>query len=218
MSVSIFSAAIQGIDAQKVDVEVDSSPGIHSLTIVGLPDKAVQESKDRIGSAIRNSGFVAPSSKIKKIIVNLAPADLKKEGPSYDLPIAVGYLFETGQIKFNPKIISYEKLAEIFFHLHDPTTLNRQGNDIGTQYRSAIFYHSAEQNRIANEVRKRIESEHIYGDPIVTEIVPFKNFYRAEDYHKKYYDNNREASYCRVVIDPKIQKLFSEFKSEVKTA
>lgn len=107
MSVSIFSAAIQGIEAQKVDVEVDSTPGIHSLTIVGLPDKAVQESKDRIGSSIRNSGFTAPGSKNKKIIVNLAPADLKKEGPSYDLPIAVGYLFETGQIKFNPKDIMF---------------------------------------------------------------------------------------------------------------
>ena len=107
MSVSIFSAAIQGIEAQKVDVEVDSTPGIHSLTIVGLPDKAVQESKDRIGSSIRNSGFIAPGSKNKKIIVNLAPADLKKEGPSYDLPIAMGYLFETGQIKFNPKDILF---------------------------------------------------------------------------------------------------------------
>ena len=107
MSVSILSAAIQGIEAQKVDVEVDSTPGIHSLTIVGLPDKAVQESKDRIGSSIRNSGFVAPSSKNKKIIVNLAPADLKKEGPSYDLPIAIGYLYETGQIKFDPKNILF---------------------------------------------------------------------------------------------------------------
>lgn len=103
MSVRIFSAAIQGIDAQPVDVEVDSTPGIHSLTIVGLPDKAVQESRDRIGAAIRNSGFVPPSAKNKKIIVNLAPADLKKEGPSYDLPIAIGYLFETGQVKFDPQ-------------------------------------------------------------------------------------------------------------------
>ena len=102
MSVSIFSAALSGIDAKLIDVEVDSSPGIHSFNIVGLADKAVQESKERIGSAIRNSGFLPPKSKTKKVIVNLAPADIKKEGPSYDLPIAVGYLFETGQIKFDP--------------------------------------------------------------------------------------------------------------------
>ena len=101
MSVRIFSAALSGIDAQLIEVEVDSSPGIHSFSIVGLPDKAVQESKERIGSAIKNSGFLPPKSKTKKVIVNLAPADVKKEGPSYDLPIAVGYLFETKQVKFN---------------------------------------------------------------------------------------------------------------------
>jgi magnesium chelatase family protein len=85
LSVSIVSAALSGVDAQKIEVEVDSSPGIHSFNIVGLPDKAVQESKERIGSAIRNSGFLPPKSKTKKVVVNLAPADIKKEGPSYDL-------------------------------------------------------------------------------------------------------------------------------------
>jgi len=103
LPVSIFSAALNGIDAKKIEVEVDSSPGIHSFNIVGLADKAVQESKERIGSAIRNSGFLPPKSKTRKVTVNLAPADIKKEGPSYDLPIALGYLFETKQIKFDPK-------------------------------------------------------------------------------------------------------------------
>lgn len=102
MPVSIFSAALSGIDAKKIEVEVDSSPGIHSFNIVGLADKAVQESKERIGSAIKNSGFLPPKSKTKKVTVNLAPADIKKEGPAYDLPIALGYLFETKQIKFDP--------------------------------------------------------------------------------------------------------------------
>lgn len=102
MSVSIFSAALSGIDAKLIEVEVDSSPGIHSFNIVGLADKAVQESKERISSAVKNSGFLPPKSKTKKVVVNLAPADVKKEGPSYDLPIAIGYLFETGQIKFDP--------------------------------------------------------------------------------------------------------------------
>ncbi len=102
MSIRIFSAALNGVDAQLIEVEVDSSPGIHSFNIVGLADKAVQESKERIGSAIKNSGFLPPKSKTRKVTVNLAPADIKKEGPSYDLPIAVGYLFETGQIKLDP--------------------------------------------------------------------------------------------------------------------
>lgn len=102
MSVRIYSASIHGIDAQPIEVEVDSSPGLHAFNIVGLPDNAVKESKDRIASAIKNSGLKAPNSKNKKIVINLAPADIKKEGPSYDLPIAIGYLFETGQIKFDP--------------------------------------------------------------------------------------------------------------------
>src|SRR5690242_6684437 len=103
MSVRIFSAAINGIDAQAIEVEVDSTPGLHSFSIVGLPDKAVQESKERIASAIRTNSLLPPSAKHKKIIVNLAPADIRKEGPAYDLPIAVGYLLETDQIKFEPK-------------------------------------------------------------------------------------------------------------------
>jgi len=100
LSIRLFSSAINGIDAQLIEVEVDSTPGIHAFNIVGLPDKAVQESKDRIASAIKNSALAAPNSKHRKIIINLAPADLKKEGPSYDLPIAVGYLMETKQVQF----------------------------------------------------------------------------------------------------------------------
>jgi len=103
LSVSIFSAALSGIDAKLIDVEVDSSRGIHSFNIVGLADKAVQESKERIGSAMKNSGFLPPKSKTGRVTVNLAPADIKKEGPAYDLPIALGYLFETKQIKFDSK-------------------------------------------------------------------------------------------------------------------
>jgi len=101
LSIKIFSASVVGIDAKLVEVEVDSSPGLFSLNIVGLPDKAVQESKERIAGAIKNSGLTPPSGKHKKITVNLAPADVKKEGPSYDLPIALGYLLESGQVKFD---------------------------------------------------------------------------------------------------------------------
>jgi magnesium chelatase family protein len=102
-SVRIFSGATIGLDAFPIEVEVDSTPGLHSFSIVGLPDKTVEESKDRIASAIRNSGFIAPSQKNRKIVVNLAPADIKKEGPAYDLPVALGYLLATAQLKFDGK-------------------------------------------------------------------------------------------------------------------
>lgn len=124
---------------------------------------------------------------------------------------------EAIQIKFDPSIISFELLVEIFFKLHDPTTLNQQGADIGEQYRSAIFYHSEEQKKIAEKVMEKFEKEKIYDDPIVTEITAFSNFYEAEDYHQDYYENNKNSnSYCRIVIDPKIIKLYKDFKDKVR--
>src|SRR3990167_1342243 len=101
MSVRLFSTSITGIEAQLIEVEVDSTPCLHAFSIVGLAGKSVQESKDRIASAIRANTLIPPSAKHKRIIINLAPADIRKEGPAYDLPIAVGYLLETGQVKFD---------------------------------------------------------------------------------------------------------------------
>ena len=124
---------------------------------------------------------------------------------------------EAIQVKFDPSVISYEQLVEIFFKLHDPTTLNQQGADIGEQYRSAIFYHSEEQKEIAEKVMGRFEKDKVYSDPIVTEITEFSNFYEAEDYHQDYYENNKSSNpYCRIVIDPKIIKLYKEFKDKVR--
>ncbi len=139
------------------------------------------------------------------------------ESPSYEAVSSgrTGHA-EAIQIEFDPNIISYEKLLEIFFKLHDPTTMNRQGNDIGPQYRSAIFYSDEKQKETAENVKKKIEEEKIYDKPIVTEIVPFKNFYKAESYHMDYYAKNSDQLYCRVVIDPKIIKLYKEFKDVVK--
>lgn len=138
------------------------------------------------------------------------------ENPTYEQVCsgATGHA-EAIQITFDPKIISYEKLLEVFFKLHDPTTLNRQGADYGTQYRSSIFYHNEEQKKGAEIVKNAIEKSGMYNSKIVTEIVPFKSFYAAENYHKNYYDANRSQPYCQLVIDPKIQKLFKEFKNEV---
>jgi peptide-methionine (S)-S-oxide reductase len=123
---------------------------------------------------------------------------------------------EAIQITYDPSIISYDNLLEIFWHLHDPTTLNRQGNDVGTQYRSAIFYHSDEQKRIALASEEALEKSGTYKKPVVTEIAPFTNFYPAEDYHKDYYDNNRSQPYCTFIIDPKVQKLLREYRKELK--
>jgi peptide-methionine (S)-S-oxide reductase len=137
--------------------------------------------------------------------------------PSYD-QVCTG---ETGhaeaiRIRYDSQIISLEKLLEIFWYTHDPTTLNRQGNDIGTQYRSAIFYQTAKQKDIATSVKENIEKMKVYSNPVVTEITPFKNFYPAEKYHKDYYDNNKDVPYCSYVIDPKVQKLLSKFQDNVK--
>lgn len=116
---------------------------------------------------------------------------------------------EAVQIKFDPNIISYKQLVEIFFKLHNPTTVNQQGSDVGEQYRSVIFYHSGDQKKTAEEVMEKFESDKIYSNPIVTEILPFTKFYKAENYHQSYYENNRNSNpYCKLVIDPKIQKLY----------
>ena len=123
---------------------------------------------------------------------------------------------EAVQITYDPSVISYDTLLEIFWHTHEPTTLNRQGNDVGTQYRSAIFYSTDEQKQIALASKEALEKSGVYNRPIVTEIVPFTNFYPAEDYHRDYYDRNRSQGYCMFVIDPKVKKLLKEYKQVLK--
>jgi peptide-methionine (S)-S-oxide reductase len=123
---------------------------------------------------------------------------------------------ESVQITYDPAKITYDELLEVFWKTHDPTTLNRQGNDIGTQYRSVIFYHDAEQKRLAEAYKSKLEAEHIWSRPIVTEIVPFTKFWPAEDYHRNYYNNNTSQGYCRFVITPKIEKFKKIFKDRLR--
>lgn len=123
---------------------------------------------------------------------------------------------ETVRITFDPETISFKEILEIFFTTHDPTTLNSQGSDMGTQYRSAIFYVDEEQKRIAEEVIREISDERIWDKPIVTQLEPFKAFYEAEEYHKDYYKRNPEQSYCQFVIAPKIEKLRKLYLSKLK--
>ena len=123
---------------------------------------------------------------------------------------------EVVQVTFDPSVISYRVLLEIFFAIHDPTTLNRQGNDAGTQYRSAIFYHSPEQKTIAEEVIARLTQEHIFDQPIVTQVVSAETFYIAEDYHQEYFVQNPSQPYCTYLINPKISKFRQQFTEKLK--
>jgi peptide-methionine (S)-S-oxide reductase len=123
---------------------------------------------------------------------------------------------EVIQITYDPKKISFEELLEVFWKTHDPTTLNRQGADVGTQYRSAVFYHTDEQRRLAEEYKRKLDASGAFPRPIVTEITPFSAFYKAEDYHQNYYKENGEQPYCQIVIRPKLEKFEKVFAKKLK--
>ncbi len=123
---------------------------------------------------------------------------------------------EVVQVTFRPALLSYRDLLRVFFAIHDPTTRNRQGNDVGPQYRSAIFYHSPEQKTMAEEVIAELNAANLWGRPIVTEVAPFDTFYVAEDYHQEYFVNNKWQPYCQVVIAPKVAKFRKEFVDRLK--
>ena len=123
---------------------------------------------------------------------------------------------EVVQITFEPKVISFRELLEVFFTIHDPTTLNRQGADVGRQYRSAIFYHTADQKTVASQVIADLEAEHLWPNPIVTEVTPFTDFFPAEAYHQNYFANNPGQGYCRAIIAPKVAKFRHKFMQKLK--
>jgi peptide-methionine (S)-S-oxide reductase len=139
------------------------------------------------------------------------------ENPTYEW-VCSGTTGHTEAIKieFDPVRIPFEKILDIFWYTHDPTTINQQGNDIGTQYRSEIFYHNQHQKEIAEKSKADLENEAIYKDPIVTKITPFTHFYLAEDYHKNYFDRNSNTSYCNFIIAPKIHKLLEKYGKVIK--
>ncbi len=123
---------------------------------------------------------------------------------------------EVIRLTYDKTKVSFDDLLQIFWKTHDPTTMNRQGNDIGTQYRSAVFYHNEEQRKTAEEYKKKLNEEKVYPNPIITEITPIKNYYPAEDYHQNYYNQNGSQGYCQYVIQPKIEKFEKVFKDKVK--
>jgi len=123
---------------------------------------------------------------------------------------------EVIQITFNPQVISFTEILEVFFETHDPTSLNRQGADAGTQYRSVIFYHTPHQKELAEKYISQLNSENVYRKPVVTEVTQFEKFYKAENYHQNYFANNRSQGYCQFVIVPKIEKFRKIFKDKLK--
>jgi len=123
---------------------------------------------------------------------------------------------EVTQITYDPSKVTFEELLEVFWNTHDPTTLNKQGADEGTQYRSVVFYHNDEQKKIAEAYKKQLEASHVYKNPIVTEITPASAFYAAEDYHQNYYELNPNQGYCQYVIRPKVEKFKKQFASKLK--
>src|SRR4029078_12323754 len=154
---------------------------------------------------------------VVKVISGYSGGDV--ENPTYE-QVCTGTTghAEACQIIYDPAKISYDELLEVFWKTHDPTTLNRQGNDVGTQYRSVIFYHSPEQKEKAEHYKAALNDSGVFDKPIVTAIEPYTHFYSAEDYHQKYFDYNRGQMYCRLVIAPKIEKFEKVFKNKLKSA
>jgi peptide-methionine (S)-S-oxide reductase len=140
-----------------------------------------------------------------------------KENPTYQEVCSetTGHA-EVAQIKFDPQELSFKELLQVFFAVHDPTTLNRQGNDVGSSYRSAIFYHDDEQKRVAEEVIREVNQEAVYDNPIVTEVAPFDKFYPAENYHQEYFANNPNQPYCAAVVAPKVANFRQKFLTRLK--
>jgi len=152
---------------------------------------------------------------VQQVIPGYAGGDVPQ--PSYE-QVCTGRTghAEVVQITYDPAEIDYRELLHIFFTIHDPTTLNRQGADVGTQYRSVIFYHSPEQHQIAEEVIAEVAREGLWRDPIVTQLVPYTEFYPAEEYHHRYFERNPYQGYCRVVIAPKVAKFRQKYMERLK--
>lgn len=141
----------------------------------------------------------------------------RRPNPTYDQVCsgATGHA-EVVQVTFDPRVISFREILEVFFTVHDPTTLNRQGADVGTQYRSVIFYHSPEQKATAEQLISELNSEVIWKDPIVTEVSPFTAFFPAEAYHQEYFERNPNQPYCQIVVEPKVAKFRQKFAARLK--
>ncbi|MEI9477367.1 MAG: peptide-methionine (S)-S-oxide reductase MsrA [Deltaproteobacteria bacterium] len=152
---------------------------------------------------------------VEQVVVGCSGGDVPNPSYRHVCTGTTGHA-EVVQVTFYPKVISFREILEIFFSVHDPTTPNRQGADVGPQYRSIILYHSQEQKRIAERMIQDLEAANVWSAPIVTEVVPFKVFYEAEGYHQGYFEKNPAQPYCRVVVEPKVSKFRKKYSSKLK--
>jgi len=153
---------------------------------------------------------------VKKVVPGYSGGQVKN--PSYQQVVSgtTGHA-EVIQVSYDPEKITYRKILEIFFNMHDPTSLNRQGADVGTQYRSVIYYHDEDQRKVAEGIIKEMEDSNVFNLPIVTQLEPFVEFFEAEDYHTNYYNRNQNQGYCKFVIEPKLRKVEKEFYDRIKS-
>jgi peptide-methionine (S)-S-oxide reductase len=154
---------------------------------------------------------------VKSVISGYSGGDVKNPTYKQVCTGTTGHA-EAIQVTYDPAAVSYQDLLEVFWKTHDPTTPDRQGHDVGTQYRSVIFYHSEEQKKLAEHYKKKLDQSGLFSSPIVTQIVPFTAFYPAETYHQKYFEHNPDQPYCRMVIGPKLEKFKQVFHDKLKTA
>jgi peptide-methionine (S)-S-oxide reductase len=152
---------------------------------------------------------------VEKVVSGYAGGKVKN--PNYDQVCGgrTGHA-EVVQITFDPDVISFKELLEVFFTIHDPTTLNRQGNDAGTQYRSIILYHDEEQKKVAQQTIEELGAARIWEQPIVTEVVPLAEFYAAENYHQRYFERNPQQPYCQIIVAPKVAKVRQKFMAKLR--
>jgi len=212
MAVLVLGCAImivQGAQAQK-STSSNTSESRKAMATVGLE-------KATLGSGC----FWCTEAVFQRLegvtLVESGYSGGKIHNPSYEqVSSGTSGHAEVTQITYDPSKVSFDDLLQVFWKTHDPTTLNRQGNDVGTQYRSVIFYHDEKQKQLAEKYRKELNASNAWKDPIVTEISPFTVFYKAEDYHQNYYNENRYKPYCMFVIGPKLDKFEKVFKAKMK--
>lgn len=200
---------------------------VNSASLDFIPKHYISnENKDKtMNSTIETATFgagcfwcIEACFKDLKGVISVVPgyAGGQKQNPTYQ-EVCTGKTghAEVAQVVFNPELVSYDELLEAFWFVHDPTQLNRQGNDIGTQYRSVIFYHSEKQKELALKYLQQLEKEKVWDQPIVTQIVPINNYFEAEDYHHNYFENNPGNAYCQAVVRPKVEKFRKVFAEKL---
>jgi peptide-methionine (S)-S-oxide reductase len=189
--------------------------GINYLALAEAPSAATEKATFGMGCFWCSEAIFQRLKGVVKVESGYAGGNYKN--PTYE-EVCTGNTghAEVVQITYEPAVITYKELLEIFWKMHDPTTLNRQGADVGTQYRSVIFYHTAEQKALAEAYKTELNKEKVYPDPIITQIAQFTNFYVAENYHRNYFNLNGQEPYCRMVILPKVEKLEKVFKGKLK--